>query len=692
MIKRVFGWEQVVVVHDDGSFGTAGAADFVTAVGLAGIKVVKQVSLRHGASSYSAEVTALKALPCRVFWLNMQTTNAMVFIRDAIRADLFNKGRAFLGTDAVQQAFVESASSDAQVASALKGFFGMASSSGIGTAAFDQFFTNWRMQSPLRCDASDDLHVATDTDATDVGLLWQQDHDANPATPAKCNACLVGSDDNNHCPAGVDSFDFATAYAPTDGSKVNAYAPYAYDAVYALAHAVTALFADTSTASFTTNKIVGSELLAHLRLVDFPSVTGRVHFKNASNLDGLLLGDRASGMYNVFNFDGTSQHRKAGVWNHVDGFIEACPNPPCQAAAFPIVSPVSTTSMTFATATGTWHADRYTAEELVCRRGQRKFMTSFGVDCADCAPGTWNWMPDGKCHQCPVGAVCKGKDSVETQQNFWQPPPSANASYPGLCDNNKGSLDLERCELQSCVSTVGACLGHVKLANKLSLVYMTSEATSSTALDARIKPNAALWIESAGAVVNVSSTQACTDGTLAAAAGSSCVQLREIWTISSALKSDVYLLASSGCQAGYTGRLCSVCKSTPHYDPVRQRTIAYGLASETECAVCPEDLTATWVVAFTGMFGVFGVVFVLIVMNMLEGERNFEHLGDEGFVKSDRSPTILFKIFMTFFQVIVVRLPRSCRSCRHPHRLAATLQQCICVRRWPLTVALSSVP
>jgi ABC-type branched-subunit amino acid transport system substrate-binding protein len=76
-------------------------------------------------------------------------------------------------------------------------------------------------------------------------------------------------------------------------SQVNAYAPYAYDAVYAIAHALHYLIEVRGVSS-----VVGSELMdALIRNVSFAGVTGTVSlFDGSTNSDRQYHGDRRVGI------------------------------------------------------------------------------------------------------------------------------------------------------------------------------------------------------------------------------------------------------------------------------------------------------------------------------------------------------------------------------------------------------------
>jgi hypothetical protein len=86
--------------------------------------------------------------------------------------------------------------------------------------------------------------------------------------------------------------------------QVNTYAPYAYDATYAIAHALHYLIENLNVTS-----IVGSELYAALiNNVSFPGVTGTIElFDGSANPDRLYHGDRRVGIaYDVLNYQSGS--------------------------------------------------------------------------------------------------------------------------------------------------------------------------------------------------------------------------------------------------------------------------------------------------------------------------------------------------------------------------------------------------
>ena len=113
----------------------------------------------------------------------------------------------------------------------------------------------------------------------DGANLWLQDHDSNESIPLAC-----ASDNDPHL--------------------IDPYGPYAYDAVFALAHVLHELIEVQRVTTIT-----GTDLMAALvSTVRFEGATGTVDFVDASSSSSLKHhGDRQSGVrYDLVNFQGSS--------------------------------------------------------------------------------------------------------------------------------------------------------------------------------------------------------------------------------------------------------------------------------------------------------------------------------------------------------------------------------------------------
>eukprot|EP00966_Prymnesium_polylepis_P118824 2746553-Prymnesium_polylepis.1 len=157
----------------------------------------------------------------------------------------------------------------------MKGFFGMVPNRGVGSARYTAYLSRLRAL-PDKSGTAGACNMETDDDGGRT--IWAQDHDNNPSTPIACSG--------------------------SDNQADDSWAPFAYDAAFAVAYALHELIEVQGRTS-----IVGSELLdALIRTVSFEGVTGRVEFYDASSHpDKLYNGDRRVGMaYDVWNYQDNS--------------------------------------------------------------------------------------------------------------------------------------------------------------------------------------------------------------------------------------------------------------------------------------------------------------------------------------------------------------------------------------------------
>ena len=128
-----------------------------------------------------------------------------------------------------------------------------------------------------------DCGCATASDSAGT-RLFQHDHDVNASTPEKCYG-----------------FNYSDYMMPT-------YGYYAYDAVYALAHAAQIVI-DEGGSEFT-----GAAIREALKKVSFQGVTGTVEFMDN--------GDREVGVGSaILNHDGLGDFSPLGSWTREAGFV-----------------------------------------------------------------------------------------------------------------------------------------------------------------------------------------------------------------------------------------------------------------------------------------------------------------------------------------------------------------------------------
>ncbi len=226
LAKNLFGYSRVAAVSSRDSYGADGIAAFLEAAREQSITVLAHLSFEKGETDFSKLYAALAASRARVIVLFCGSHDATAFLEGAYDSGIGGEGYVWLGSDAVSNPDTMTRVSDSTKRMAIfKGFFGLTPTRGAGTEAYDAFaarisalpLTNGT-HSPngTLCDleVSDDLEASDDLCqlGSESRLLWAADHDGDPSTPLKC----AGVSDK-----GQDS-----------------YAPFVYDAVFAVAHAL----------------------------------------------------------------------------------------------------------------------------------------------------------------------------------------------------------------------------------------------------------------------------------------------------------------------------------------------------------------------------------------------------------------------------------------------------------------------
>ena len=197
------------------SYGADGIAAFLEAASEESITVLAHLSFEKAATDFSEQYAALAASRARVIVLFCGSSDATRFLEGAYDSGIGGEGYVWLGSDAVSNPqTMEGVSNLTKRMAIFKGFFGLTASRGAGTEAYDAFAARISALPPTTGTATDcDLEVSDDDGpGSESSMLWAADHDGDPSTPLKC----AGVSDK-----GQDS-----------------YAPFVYDAVFAVAHAL----------------------------------------------------------------------------------------------------------------------------------------------------------------------------------------------------------------------------------------------------------------------------------------------------------------------------------------------------------------------------------------------------------------------------------------------------------------------
>ena len=278
LVQNLFGYTRVASVASTDGYGAAGIAAFLSAAASRGLNVLVSLNFNNNANDFTEQYRELQRSDARIIILFCQTADAGVFMKGALAEGIGGPGYMWLGSDALSQSSLWTTNSvlsdPVERLRVLKGFFGLRPSVGQGTAVYNAFLARQRALPSSLPVNSTVCNMATDDDLASPRYIWAQDSDNNASTPLACGG--------------------------TDNQAEGSYAPYAYDAVYAIANALHHLIEVQGKTS-----IVGSELLdALVRNVAFDGVTGRIEFHDGStHPDKQYHGDRRVGIaYDVVNY------------------------------------------------------------------------------------------------------------------------------------------------------------------------------------------------------------------------------------------------------------------------------------------------------------------------------------------------------------------------------------------------------
>ncbi|KAL1522821.1 hypothetical protein AB1Y20_017790 [Prymnesium parvum] len=281
LLLHLWKYSSVAVVHSTDAYGTGAASAFSEVALSSGISVVTTQSFAKDSPSFWAQQRALLQSGSRVILLFSPTSDAGRFLRTALSVGVGGPGYLWLGTDSLADAGLWEG--DPYLATnatlrdeVLTGIFCLRPA--LLSHATDRYSDYLLRRQKLPKNHGDVGSCNLETDDTGV-YLWAQDHDDNQSTPLACSG-----------------FDL---------SRDGPYDAFAYDAVFAIAHAVHDLLTVQNV-----TKIVGIELLnTLLEKVHFDGVTGPLSFYEG-NANLLYRGDRRDGVtYEIFNYVGRMRYK-----------------------------------------------------------------------------------------------------------------------------------------------------------------------------------------------------------------------------------------------------------------------------------------------------------------------------------------------------------------------------------------------
>ena len=281
LIQNLFQYKSVASVASTDGYGAAGISAFLSAAARRGLTVLASVSFAKDSSTFTDQYRELVRSQARIIVIFCQASDAGLFMKGALEEGIGGAGFMWLGSDALSGSSLWTNNGvmveEALQLQVLKGFFALRPSVGQGTAAYAAYMARVRAM-PSTLPTGSTCNLATDDDFSNPTYIWAQDEDNNASSPLACGG--------------------------TDNQAEGSYAPYAYDAVYAIAHALHHLIEVEGKTS-----VVGAELMDVLvKDVNFEGITGVIDFHDGStHPDQLYNGDRRVGIaYDVLNYASTA--------------------------------------------------------------------------------------------------------------------------------------------------------------------------------------------------------------------------------------------------------------------------------------------------------------------------------------------------------------------------------------------------
>jgi hypothetical protein len=290
ILLNLLQYSTVSLVSSTDAYGTGASTAFQAVASSRGVSRSATIPFSAGSNDFESEVLQLQRSGSRVVVLFCHGSDGARFMHQALEAGVGGDGYVWMvGDGSLSDANFWTNETARLVA--FKGLFALRPSAKDGSE-HDAYLAR-RRQLPLTSSVSGQCSEEKDDDGK---YLWQQDHDNDPITPNVC--------------------------ADDDPQQETSYDAFAYDTVFAVAHALHHLIEDQHKPA-----IVGSELLEALATqVGFNGITGLVDFHDASaDPQRRHHGDRRVGFHcTLVNYvDNTQGLVPVGQWTPCSGG-EAC--------------------------------------------------------------------------------------------------------------------------------------------------------------------------------------------------------------------------------------------------------------------------------------------------------------------------------------------------------------------------------
>ena len=299
MIKTVFGWNHVSTFSSTDSYGSDGLFLFKQEAAALGIEILSTHQFQSGQKNFAAIIQDAIEVGGQIFLMFMSSRDASLLLEQGYDLGLFREGTQILGSALMTVKSTWNAiSSNRKAASIMKGYIGLLPAFDLQSVDGQSFVQRWRSQQDTMSVASDGSEVCDGNVDDDGQKLYQ-----------RSSSC-----------AGLRFSHFAE-----NGSDIAHFAPYSYDATYALARGFHELLYVQNKSSVN-GQDLGNALLYN---VSFTGVTGNISFRGGDPNTGFGYGDRNVGYkFRIVNFDpslfavsqGSAALSTVGIWSQEQGF------------------------------------------------------------------------------------------------------------------------------------------------------------------------------------------------------------------------------------------------------------------------------------------------------------------------------------------------------------------------------------
>ena len=308
IISTYFNWQRVITFSSTDTYGSSLLEEFAFGAAANNIQIIQSQTFRSGHTDYTSVINAAKNQGVYIFVLLMDAHDAGLLLQQGSQLGLFSSSTQVLGTSATATATTwKSMSKDADVIAIMKGYMAIQPTTAYHTPEGFDFISRWRKQPPtVPYVHNGQTYCVSGYDAIYDPLYYYYNYNDGSVI------CL--------------GLNFSAFHR--NGSNIDPYVPYVYDAVYAAAYAYHSLLYDEL---IPLTEITGPVLLDSLAFnVSFDGVSGNINFANGIGEDGLYRGERETDLsYYLMNFHSDSFSRalnSTGLvpvlkWNSDTGFV-----------------------------------------------------------------------------------------------------------------------------------------------------------------------------------------------------------------------------------------------------------------------------------------------------------------------------------------------------------------------------------